>query len=327
VPLRRISVGLILLTIALVPLGGCANSPLGKQLEQSLAADPQLQGSPSPSFSPSVDPSPTPTVTPSPVATPTISPRVVQSPSPVLTPSPTIAPPLTPSPTTFADLDKAPAELRPAISALAELGVLTPATNSKGMVKDASQFAPNQLITRREFARWLVATNNRLYQDRTAQQIRLGVDSSPPAFRDVPRTDADFGAIQGLAEAGIVPSSLSGDPAIATFRPDQPLTREQLLLWKVPLDHRQGLPSASTEAIKQTWGFQDASRIDPIALRAVLADYQNGDQANIRRAFGYTTLFQPKKAVSRAEAAAALAYFGSQGEGISAQEALKPRTS
>jgi hypothetical protein len=83
------------------------------------------------------------------------------------------------------------------------------------------------------------------------------------------------------------------------------------------------LPSANLDAVKQTWGFQDVAKIDPKALRAVLADFQNGEQSNIRRVFGYTTIFQPKKPVTRAEAAAALWYFGTQGEGISAPEALK----
>jgi hypothetical protein len=65
-------------------------------------------------------------------------------------------------------------------------------------------------------------------------------------------------------------------------------------LWKVPLDTRQALPSASVDAVKQTWGFQDAAKVEPRALRAVLADFQNGESANIRRMLGYTTLFQPK---------------------------------
>ncbi|HEY9747138.1 MAG TPA: S-layer homology domain-containing protein, partial [Allocoleopsis sp.] len=91
----------------------------------------------------------------------------------------------------------------------------------------------------------------------------------------------------------------------------------------LPLDTRQALPTASLDAVKETWGFQDAAKIDPKALRAVLADFQNGDLANIRRALGYTTLFQPKKSVTRAEAAATLWYFGSQGEGVSALELLQ----
>ena len=58
-------------------------------------------------------------------------------------------------------------------------------------------------------------------------------------------------------------------------------------------------------------------------MRAVLADYQNGDLSNIRRAFGYTTLFQPKKSVSRAEAASVLWQFGSQGSNLNAKDALQ----
>ncbi|XGV97185.1 MAG: S-layer homology domain-containing protein [Leptolyngbya sp. BL-A-14] len=225
----------------------------------------------------------------------------------------------------FTDLNKTPKELQQYVSDLAKLGVLTPATeNGKAAsAKDSALFAPNKVITRREYARWLVAANNRLYASQPAKQIRLSTDTTQPAFQDVPRNDPDFPAIQGLAEAGLLPSPLSGDSTTVTFRPDAPLTRENLILWKVPADTRQALPTASLDALKQTWGFQDAARIDPKAQRAVLADFQNGDSSNIRRAFGYTTLFQPKKSVTRAEAAAALWYFGFQGDGQSAQEALK----
>jgi hypothetical protein len=208
--------------------------------------------------------------------------------------------------------------LQPYINDLAQLGLLNIGT--------ATQFRPNQVITRREYARWLVAANNRLFRDQPANQIRLGSASAQPAFQDVPRSDPDFGAIQGLAEAGLIPSPLAGDSTTVTFRPDAPLTRENLLLWKVPIDSRQSLPTASISAVQQTWGFQDAARIDPKALRAVLADFQNGDQANIRRAFGYTTLLQPKKPVTRAEAGAVLWYFGAQGEGVSAQDAAQPES-
>jgi hypothetical protein len=34
-------------------------------------------------------------------------------------------------------------------------------------------------------------------------------------------------------------------------------------------------------------------------LQAVLADFDNGDNSNIRRVFGFTTLFQPKEKVWR----------------------------
>nr|WP_174783593.1 S-layer homology domain-containing protein [Dolichospermum sp. UHCC 0259] len=219
----------------------------------------------------------------------------------------------------FTDIQKAPPEWRAHIQDLATLGVLSiePKTN---------EFLPDKIITRREYARWLVAANNAMYANNPAKQIRLAATSTQPAFRDILTKDPDFPVIQGLAEAGLIPSALSGDATAVLFRPDAPLTREQLILWKVPLDTRQALPAANLEAVKQTWGFQDAGNIEPKALRAVLADFQNAEQSNIRRVFGYTTLFQPKKPVTRAEASSALWYFGTQGEGISATEALKLKT-
>jgi hypothetical protein len=217
----------------------------------------------------------------------------------------------------FTDIQKAPPEWRSHIQDLATLGVLS--IQPKG----TKEFLPDKIITRREYARWLVAANNAMYANIPAKKIRLAFPNTQPAFRDILTKDPDFLVIQSLAEAGLIPSSLSGDATAVLFRPDAPLTREQLILWKVPLDTRQSLPSANLEAVKQTWGFQDTGNIQPQALKAILADFQNGEQSNIRRVFGYTTLFQPKKPVTRAEASAALWYFGTQGEGISATEALK----
>ncbi|WP_414543043.1 S-layer homology domain-containing protein [Nostoc sp. CCY0012] len=236
----------------------------------------------------------------------------------------------TPKSQEFNDLNKAPQELRQYIQDLAALGVLSVESQAvKNNSNDATtnSFEPNKNITRREYARWLVAANNAIYANNPAKQIRPASASAQPTFSDVSSTDGDFSVIQGLAETGLIPSPLSGDSTAVLFRPDAPLTREQLILWKVPLDVRQALPTANLETVNQTWGFQDSGKIDPKALRAVLADFQNGEQSNIRRVFGYTTLFQPKKPVSRAEAAAVLGYFGTLGEGISAAEVLNVRRS
>ncbi|MEL7144194.1 MAG: S-layer homology domain-containing protein [Cyanobacteria bacterium J06573_11] len=191
----------------------------------------------------------------------------------------------------------------------------------------ADEFKPNQAMTRREYARWLLATNNRFYAGERTRKIRPGVDSSQPVFQDVPVSDPDFESIQGLAEAGIIPSPLTGSSTTITFRPNAPLTRKDLLLWKVPLDTRQSLPEASVSAVQQAWGFQDAAKIEPRTLQAILADYQNGDFANIRRAFNYTTLFQPDKAATRAEGGAVLWRFGNAAEGITAAEIRNPGSS
>ena len=243
------------------------------------------------------------------------------------TPSPSITSQGTPQ--NFPDLDKLPQELRQHIDDLAALGILSiDSSVSKGNSgASGAKFEPNKIMTRREFARWLVAANNRIYVNRPGQQIRLASETTQPAFSDVSKSSPDFQSIQALAEAGLISSSLSGDSTSVLFRPGAPLTRENLILWKIPLDTRQALPTASVDAVKQTWGFQDAGKIDPKALRAVLADFQSSDQSNIRRVFGYTTLFQPKKAVTRAEAAAAIWYFGSQSEGVSAKEASQLKSS
>lgn len=337
--------------LLLLPLVGCANDPLGQSLKKSLTADPRLTQQSPPAAIANPTPQPTAAPSPEPTPAPTVSSGadIAKVPSfadstdiglagssePNSTKSPTPTPASTPTPLVkainFADLDKTPKQLRQYVEDLATLGILTPASarpksaNAKPSQPSQPMFNPNGSMTRREFVRWLVSSNNRLNGDRPARQIRLAVDTSEPAFKDVPRTDPDFAVIQGLAEAGLLSSRISGGGNNnITFRPNAPLTRETLLQWKVPVDIREPLPTANIENVKQTWGFQDASRIDGGALRAVLADFQNGEQANIRRTFGYTTLLQPKKPVTRAEAAASLWYFGYQGEGESAQTLLQP---
>jgi hypothetical protein len=237
------------------------------------------------------------------------------SPTPTATTAPTqIA---SDSPLKFNDIANLSDPLKGYVQDLAALGVLVGNNNQN------NQFNPDQVITRREYARWLVAANNKLYANQPNKQIRLAGDNSQAVFKDVPKNDPDFAAIQGLADAGFLPSSLTGDTSAALFRPDASLTREDLIAWKVALDTRKSLPTASLENLKETWGFQDAAKIAPKAMRSLYADYQNGDKANVGRVFGSTTLFQPKKKVTRAEAAAALWYFGYQDDGISARDALQ----
>ncbi len=256
------------------------------------------------------------------------------SPTPTPSPSNSEGTTLTPSPSPKSakvseQEGQIPQQLRQYVADLTQLEVLkvrsspraSLTTDSANLETASTLPKPNKIVTRREYARWLVAANNQIYASRQAKQIRLAVDSSEPAFSDLPKTDPDFSAIQGLAEAGVIPSSLSGETKDVKFRPDAPLTRETMILWKVPLDTRQVLPTANIEGVKEKWGFQDASKIDSQASRAVLADFNNGDLANIRRVFGFTTLFQPKKPVTRAEAAASLWYFGLQDQGLSARDA------
>jgi hypothetical protein len=230
-----------------------------------------------------------------------------------------------PSPTPTTDSSSKPSENKPEptvnpdyIADLTKIGVLTSADTTAPTNKTSSP----RSITRREYVRWLVAAYNRIHSTKPTQQLKLATTDTKPTFQDVPASHPDFPSIQGLAEAGLIPSPLSGDATEVLFRPETPLTREQLILWKVPLDTRQPLPTASLDAVKQTWGFQDAGKVEPKAIRAILADFQNGDKSNIRRVFGYTTLFQPKKTVNMSEVAATIWYFGANSEGLSARDAI-----
>ncbi len=225
--------------------------------------------------------------------------------------------PVTTTVTDFADLGEVREQLQPAVKEVAALGILTP--QNKNAI---DKFAPNELVTRRDYARWLVSANNKYHDNSPGKKIHRTKQTDQIAFKDIDVNDPDFGEIQGLAEAGLIPSILTSDSNNILFRPDAVLTREDLVTWKVPLDLRAALAKASIETIESTWGFQDAAKIDPLAIKALFSDYQNGDRANVRRIFGYTTLFRPKKGVTRAEAAASLWYFGYQDEGISATEIL-----
>ncbi|NEQ30522.1 MAG: hypothetical protein F6K04_05905 [Leptolyngbya sp. SIO4C5] len=307
---------------------GCAGGPLSQLFERSLEADPQLSQNPpfgaeastpnteaDPSDSESTAAEEPMAEAPQPGEPDFIGPM---PPETATAPEETAARSPVRSRQSFSDLDQAPAELQSYVEDLAQVGLIDAAPSESGEATD--QFQPNQAITRRNYARWLFNANNQFYSDQASKKIRQGVASAQPAFQDVPTADPDFAAIQGLAEAGLIPSALTGNSTAVNFRPDAPLTREDLILWKVPLDTRQALPNASIEAVQEAWGFQDAAKVEPLALKAVLADYQNGEFSNIRRAFGYTTLLLPKKATTRAEAAATLWRFGTQTEGISASD-------
>jgi hypothetical protein len=209
----------------------------------------------------------------------------------------------------FSDLEAAPTALRGWIKDLNKLGTITP--------KTGQQFKPNILVARREYARWLLETNNRLYKNQPSRQVRLAQPTDSASFTDIPNNHPDFRIIQGLANAGLIGGT--GD----RFRPNDPLLREELVQWKIPLDLRQPLPNATLESVSQSWGFKDSDRISENALSAIFVDAQLRDLSNIRRSFGFTTLLQPQKPVTRAEAAASLWYFGTATDGISVSKALE----
>ncbi|KAJ9679453.1 hypothetical protein PVL29_021398 [Vitis rotundifolia] len=177
---------------------------------------------------------------------------------------------------------------------------------------------PSDLCTRREFARWLVSASSVLSRNTVSKVYpAMYIDNiTELAFDDITPEDPDFSSIQGLAEAGLISSKLSRrdllsfsdeeDQSPFYFSPDSPLSRQDLVSWKMALEKRQ-LPETEKKVLYQVSGFIDIDNINPDAWPALVADASAGEQGIIALAFGYTRLFQPNKPVTKAQAAIALA--------------------
>ncbi|KAK8283840.1 hypothetical protein V6Z11_D08G116000 [Gossypium hirsutum] len=173
---------------------------------------------------------------------------------------------------------------------------------------------PGDLCTRREYARWLVAASNALSRNVVSKVYpAMYVENvTELAFDDIIPEDPDFSSIQGLAEAGLISSKLSNQELLnynrgpVYFSPESPLSRQDLVSWKMALEKRQ-LPEADQEILYQLSGFIDIDKINPDAWPALVADLSTGEPGIIALAFGCTRLFQPNKPVTKAQAAVAIA--------------------
>ncbi|KAL1357592.1 hypothetical protein AAHE18_05G265800 [Arachis hypogaea] len=176
---------------------------------------------------------------------------------------------------------------------------------------------PSHLCTRREYARWLVTASSALSRNTISKVYpAMYIDNvTELAFDDITPEDPDFSSIQGLAEAGLIESKLSRhdiqlsadeDGGPFYFSPESPLSRQDLVSWKMALEKRQ-LPEADRKTLYKLSGFIDTEKIHPNACPALVADLSAGEQGIIALAFGYTRLFQPEKPVTNAQAAVALA--------------------
>ncbi|MBA0736689.1 hypothetical protein Gogos_010208 [Gossypium gossypioides] len=173
---------------------------------------------------------------------------------------------------------------------------------------------PGDLCTRREYARWLVAASNALSRNVVSKVYpAMYVENvTELAFDDIIPEDPDFSSIQGLAEAGLISSKLSNQDLLnynrgpVYFSPESPLSRQDLVSWKMALEKRQ-LPEADREILYQLSGFIDSDKINPDAWPALVADLSTGEPGIIALAFGCTRLFQPNKPVTKAQAAVAIA--------------------
>ncbi|KAF0935823.1 hypothetical protein E2562_036307 [Oryza meyeriana var. granulata] len=201
-----------------------------------------------------------------------------------------------------------PAAVDPAqANALAALQVL------KVIEPDAQA---GDLCTRREYARWLVVASNCLSRN-TSSKVYPAMyikNVTELAFDDITPEDSDFPFIQGLAEAGLISSKLSrSDMNVPQdvnnshnlFSPECPVSRQDLVSWKMALEKRQ-LQEVDKTSMYKASGYLDVDKINAAAWPALVADLGAGDQSITALAFGFTRLFQPDKPVTKGQAALAL---------------------
>ncbi|MBE9003558.1 S-layer homology domain-containing protein [Fortiea sp. LEGE XX443] len=196
------------------------------------------------------------------------------------------------------------------IRQLAELGVLE---------TTSSQFQPQAPITRGQFVAWLVKTYNELHQEpiRLPQNARL-------AFPDVSSSHPHFSLIQAAHQAGFLAGFDDGN-----FRPDDILTREQMIALKSNFDSNPQLrnyPNALRDYrnfIGKTKGFTDEAQISDRYVPFIAFDLGNAASGkNFARVYGRTRIYAPKKAATRAEASVLLSRFR---KGGTVEQALRRR--
>ncbi|KAK8265710.1 hypothetical protein V6Z12_D12G195700 [Gossypium hirsutum] len=187
----------------------------------------------------------------------------------------------------------------------------------------------DELCTRREYARWLVRTSSLLERNprhRIVPCVALS-GSETSAFDDIGANDPDFESIQALAEAGIIPSKLSGRNTASdgskgeiNFFPDRFISREDLINWKalVEYDFEPGV----IEQISRTKAdFMDLKEISPDSSPGLFIDMLAGEKSILRKVFGQIKRFQSDKPSTKAQVAVALT-SGRMAEAIS-NELLK----
>lgn len=186
----------------------------------------------------------------------------------------------------------------------------------------------DELCTRREYAKWLVQINSSLERNanhRLVPSVSLA-GSLVAAFDDVSVEDPDFGSIQALAEAGVIPSKLSQESSSddgleghgnTYFFPERFISRQDLIDWKAHLEY-DFLPGIIDQISTTIVGFMDVKEISPEASARLYTDMLAGEKSILRKVFGQCKRLQPNKPSTKAQAAVALT-SGRISEAISAE--------
>jgi hypothetical protein len=310
--MRIATIAAVLTVAGALALAGCSKGDRTSTTTTATdsTASPAADVSPGASAEPSSplpsDASPGPSGVPSPGA----SGATAASPGAAPSPLPSVA---------FTDVHGVQGERE--IVQLAQLGVLD---------ASAGEFKPGAPVKRREFVRWLVKANNALFADAPAKQIHLADASEKPDLSDLPASDPDFPYVQGMNDAGIA----VGFPD-KSFKPDAPLTREQMIAIKSGLDRGGVSSSFQTKNDREHQyaryhlpAWKDRDQVSVTYLPAIATDISDESHdapiANVGRTFGAIALFRPQQAVTRAQAAVLMSVIGAHDE--SSQYANAPRS-
>ena len=248
----------------------------------SPSTEPSSSPSSSPSASPSTLPSSTPTFIPGgsvnppyfPSATPkpTVSPEV--SPEPSISPEPSVSPSTVPEESKFEDIENHWAKKE--ITALAADGII------KGITE--TEFAPDQTVTRAEFAALIV------------RALELDGADLANEFSDVQSGDWYAADVAAINQAGIMTGDETGK-----FRPNDEITREEMA--KVLVNAYQIKTGETVTGEGAVSGFNDSGLISEWAKEyvdaAVSLNLLSGYEDNTIRPQDITTRAQAATVIYR----------------------------
>lgn len=173
--------------------------------------------------------------------------------------------------------------------------------------KTTGEFKPFDPVTRAEYVTWVFKAYNAMHPK---TKIRMAPQADP-YFSDLPKDHPAYPYAQALAEAGYSVGYEDG-----TFRPEQALTREEMLGIKLPVDNGGDVDGFMWGNFKGR--FSDNEDLHNTRfVKHVHADLHHVDEpygSNITRAFGNIKTFKRKEPVRRFEAAATVWQTGFRGK-------------
>lgn len=173
----------------------------------------------------------------------------------------------------------------------------------------SGKFEPQKPATRREFVKWLVKSANILLtksnqSDKCIRMARV----SKPSFTDLKVTDPDLPLIEGLLNAGIAVGYEDH-----TFKPEQPITRAEMLSIKGALDDIVSYGKANVEMATGDWfyagTYTDYKSVPRSLAGGMRLAFNSGE---IVRIYGTMRMIKPSEKVTRAEAALCVSSLGAR---------------